>query len=176
MPKRELRNCTLCGSQYLSWRFTQTFCSKSCAQTGKNGNSYKHGNASKHGYSPTYSSWLAVKSRIRHPHYKTYVGMYMDKEWLDFNKFCEDMGERPSLDYSIDRIDNSKGYYKENCRWATRKEQMNNTSSNKKITYNGKTMTQEQWGDYIGLNGTIICKRLKRGWSIEKSLTTPKLR
>lgn len=102
--------------------------------------------------------------------------MQIDKRWLDFNKFYKDMGERPSLDYSIDRIDNSRGYHKENCRWATRKEQMNNTSNNKKITFNGKTMTQEQWGDYIGLNGTIICKRLKRGWSIEKTLTTPKLR
>jgi len=53
---------------------------------------------------------------------------------------------------------------------------MNNTSSNKLITFNGKTMTQSQWADEVGVNQTAICKRFKRGWSIEKTLTTPYLR
>jgi len=43
------------------------------------------------------------------------------------------MGNKPGKEYSIDRIDGTKGYYKENCKWSTKLEQSNNLSSNKKV-------------------------------------------
>jgi hypothetical protein len=53
-------------------------------------------------------------------------GVTVDKRWLDsFENFTKDMGERP-LGMSLDRIDNSKGYSKDNCRWATAVQQANN--------------------------------------------------
>lgn len=172
MAKRQLKVCVLCRDKYLSWRKSQIFCSKSCAAKGSNNNSYSHGLTN----TPTYTTWSSMVKRIKKPHYKSYDGIYLDPDWLKFENFYKDMGERPNLDYSLDRIDNTKGYYKENCRWSTRKEQMNNTSRNKIIIFDGKSLTQSQWADRVGIDQNIICKRLKRGWSIERALMTPKMR
>lgn len=49
----------------------------------------------------------------------------MCERWSLFTNFLEDMGERPP-DMTIDRIDNDKGYFLENCRWATMKQQNDN--------------------------------------------------
>ena len=79
------------------------------------------------------------------------------------------MGERPE-GCSIDRIDNTKGYYKENCRWATQREQCRNKSNNVILTYNGLTMCATDWSEYLGINTDTIRRRLKRGLSIESVL------
>ena len=51
----------------------------------------------------------------------------MCRRWKNsFENFLEDMGERPSKDYSIDRINNNSGYSKGNCNWVTKKTQANN--------------------------------------------------
>jgi len=148
---------------------------------------YKHGH-SKHNNigTPEFKAWLQMKKRIFDKTYHAYEhykerGINICDRWLDkekgFINFYKDMGRHPGKDYSLDRINNSGNYEPDNCRWATRKEQMNNTSSNKFITYNGVTLTQAQWTEKIGLpNSNVIHKRIKRGWSIEKTLTTPLMR
>lgn len=83
----------------------------------------------------TYSSWQHMKDRCLNPknkYYKNYGerGITICDRWMDFERFLEDMGDR-SKELSLDRIDNNKGYYKENCRWATRLQQANNTRRNK---------------------------------------------
>jgi len=176
MAKRELKNCIICSETYLSWRKTQIYCSKSCKAKEEN---FKHGHSQRDNRSPEYSVWAGVMSRIRNPdkyHAKYYSHIDIDNRWYDFRNFLKDMGKRPSLKHSINRIDNNKGYYKNNCEWTTHKKQMNNTSHNTLITFKNATMTQSQWADKIGIHQNILCKRLKRGWSIEKTLTTPKLR
>lgn len=80
--------------------------------------------------SKTYRTWTSIVQRCsnpNHPHYNAYKGMLSDP-WRDFNIFLEDMGERPE-GMSIDRIDNSKGYSKENCRWATPSQQVRNRTN-----------------------------------------------
>ena len=87
-----------------------------------------HGHAKGRGL-PTYNSWLHMKDRMLNPNSDAY-GNYgavltLDPRWLKFENFLADMGPRPE-NTSIDRIENNKGYYKQNCRWATRLVQNQN--------------------------------------------------
>lgn len=90
----------------------------------KNGRHPNHGGRNP---SPTYNSWRNMLQRCTNPnhtYYERYKGLLCD-EWFDFNSFIADMGERLH-GTSLDRIDNTKGYYKENCRWATPEQQIRN--------------------------------------------------
>lgn len=138
---------------------------------------------SKHRKSKTseYRIWIDIRRRCLDPRINGYVnygakGITICDEWSQsFENFYEDMGPRPDKKHSIDRIDNNKGYSKENCRWATSKEQNRNRGKyNKKLTYKGIEKTQAEWGEVTGIKESTINKRLsKYKWSIEKTLTTP---
>jgi hypothetical protein len=85
------------------------------------------------------------------------------------------MGKRPSSSHSLDRKDNTQGYSKDNCRWATLKEQANNTSGNKKILFRGVEKTVAEWAETLGLHHEVIRGRMKLGWTDpEKILSTKK--
>lgn len=151
------------------------FCGKSCAASGKNNSSYKHG------FTKTreYKIWCGMRSRVKignelnRKYYKDRGITVCDRWQKSFQNFLNDMGSCPSEEHSIDRINPDGNYEPENCRWATRVEQMNNTRSNVLITFKGRTLTQEQWGQETGLGGLTIYKRLKRGWSVERALSEP---
>jgi len=84
------------------------------------------------------------------------------------------MGKRPSKEYSIDRIDNSNGYFKENCKWSTQKEQSNNQDSNVMITFNGETLTIAQWSEKLNIPYKTLHMRIQvSGWPINRALTEP---
>ena len=81
-------------------------------------------------HEPVYETWCDIIKRCTNPNASNYDGyggrgITVCERWLSFANFHEDMGDRPE-GKSIDRIDNDKGYYKENCRWATAKEQAKN--------------------------------------------------
>jgi hypothetical protein len=97
---------------------------KLAAYTGERASSYKHGWSN----TPTYVSWHAMRSRcvdVGNASFKTYGGrgIAVCERWQSFENFLADMGERPSLDHSIDRIDSDGDYEPGNVRWATRTEQ-----------------------------------------------------
>lgn len=89
-----------------------------------------HGHASNANRNPTYRSWESMKSRVFSDHYKGRhyykdAGIKVCKEWLDFNNFLHDMGERPK-GTTLDRINPFGNYEPNNCRWADAKTQRNN--------------------------------------------------
>jgi len=130
----------------------------------------------------TYRIWQKVKSRCCDKNCKEYKnywwrGIQMCDEWKNsFESFFADMWARPSLLLSLDRINNEKWYFKENCRWSTRWEQWRNTRRANFITYKWVTKNMQDWAIEIWINSSCIYRRLWRGWSVEKSLETPSLR
>lgn len=137
----------------------------------------------KHGlvYTKSYRAWHAMKCRCLNKKghaYKDYGGrgITFDKKWYTFEGFYEDMKHdfMDHPDYSLDRIDNSKGYYKENCRWATIIEQLNNTRRNIFITFNNETLPLSFMCKKYGIEPRLVYFRIRRGWSIEKSMTAEK--
>lgn len=99
----------------------------------------------------------------------------MCDRWLEsFENFLADMGERPTIKHSLDRIDNDGPYSPDNCRWATKQEQANNRSSSRLLTYNGRTQSLVDWSRETGLHHTAIAARLDRHhWTVERALTEP---
>jgi hypothetical protein len=92
--------------------------------TGAKASSYKHGWS----HTPTYKSWTSMHERCRDPRNASFRyyggrGITVCERWQDFENFLADMGERPSLDHSIDRRDPAGNYEPGNCRWLTRAEQ-----------------------------------------------------
>lgn len=123
----------------------------------------------------TYAVWKNMLNRCNNPNvpaYKDYGGrgIKVCQQWLSFDSFLKDMGERPPSLF-LDRIDNNKGYQKTNCRWATRTEQARNRRSNRFFTVSGKTMILADWAKSINTSPSTILDRLARGWSIEDACT-----
>ena len=137
----------------------------------------QHGHLKNGKTSKTYDVWHNMIQRCINPknkYYKNYGGrgIKVCKRWMTFENFLIDMNESPG-GYAIDRIDNDKGYYKSNCRWATRKEQARNKRNNRLITYRGKTQCLAEWAEKLKIPYPVLYGRFRRGWATEKALTTP---
>lgn len=99
-------------------------------------------------------------------------GISVCARWKSFEKFLEDMGERPDNSMSIERINNDLGYEPGNCVWATPTEQARNRSTCWRLTFQGKTMSVSAWADETGIGESTIRQRIKKlGWPVECALT-----
>ena len=132
-----------------------------------------HGHT-KDGINPTYKSWASMIQRCNNPKNPNFAdyggrGITVCHEWSSFDGFLTDMGERPD-GLTIERINNEIGYSKENCRWATRADQMANTRNNIHITINGETRILVDWSRLSGVHPDTIRARLSRGWSAEQAV------
>lgn len=130
-------------------------------------------------YTAEYKTWHTMMDRCRSTslNHASYYdrGITVCERWSKSPQaFIDDMGSCPGVGYSLDRIDNSKGYSPDNCRWATAKQQLNNTRRNRYLTYAGQTKTITEWAREIGMSPLTLGSRVRlMGWSAEKALTTP---
>lgn len=128
---------------------------------------------------PEYRVWQHIKGRCNTPTDAAYHnyggrGIKVCNRWNNsFQDFLEDMGLRPSLKHSIERVNNSKGYSPENCKWATRKEQANNTRNTRRIEYNNQSMSVAQWAEKLNVNPFTLYRRLYSGWTDLEIILTP---
>lgn len=126
----------------------------------------------------TQNSWDAMKNRCRnasHPQYANYGGrgIKVCDRWADsFDNFLADMGERPP-GMTLDRIDGNGDYCPENCRWATRSQQLRNRRDRPPIMAFGRAQQPIEWAEEFGISVRALHSRLKRGWSLEDALTKP---
>ena len=170
-----------CGTvQFVSEYKLRTGHSRSCrclqAEVTKK-RSLRHGFAPKRAQTRIYRIWQNMLNRCRNknlPEYYRYGGrgITVCERWLTFKNFLEDMGEPPD-GFSIDRVDNNKGYYKENCAWRTAIQQARNRGNNKFLTFKGKTMTISGWAEELGISVKVLNNRRHKGWSVEETLGIP---
>lgn len=129
----------------------------------------------KHGLhkSAEYTAYNNMKDRCSNPKNKEFHrygarGITVCQRWLDsFEDFIEDVGMRADKDLSLDRINNDLGYFKDNCRWATRIEQANNFRRNRYFFHNGTKDTMANHCRKTGVKKSAILFRVKKGLSYE---------
>lgn len=137
-----------------------------------------HGEATRGSRSKEYSVWAGMISRCYYEKSASYpryglVGISVCDEWREsFEKFLEDMGRCPP-GMQLDRVNNSSGYSKENCRWVTARENALNRKSTVWITLDGETEPLKYWLEKFSVQDGTYRQRKKKGWDIEKIFKTP---
>lgn len=134
----------------------------------------KHGLA----HNPIYKTWHGMIRRCTNPEDPSYFkygarGITVCSEWMDITQFYRDMGDRPSVKHTIDRIDGSGNYEPSNCRWATPQQQNRNRSNSHYVTFKDRTLTLAEWAEVLGLTKYALYSRVKHGWDTERMLTQP---
>lgn len=149
---------------------------------GARNSGLRHGHARGRDSSPEYRTWRLIKDRCHNPMtpaYSSYGGQGINvcDRWRgSFENFLADMGPRPPNPegkrryWSIDRIDNNKGYEPGNCRWATPAEQRSNTRQHRYIIAFGETKTLTEWCRQFDLKVGTVQERLSLGWHPERAL------
>ncbi len=127
--------------------------------------------------SPEYNVWMGIIQRCCNKNYRECHlyggrGIQICSQWKQsFSAFFSDMGPRPSLTHSIDRINNNGNYTPENCRWATVTMQANNKRTSRSIRCFGETKTIAEWARVVDIGYATLRNRVGAGWPIEQALT-----
>lgn len=149
--------------------------SKSCGCLGPevtSKRSLRHGEASCR--TRLYSVWLGMMNRCRIKIGYVDRGITVCERWKKYENFKADMESSYVEGLTIERVNNDSGYSPENCVWASRVQQQNNTRNNVRIEFNGKSMTIAQWSRETGLSHACLSCRLQMGWPISDVLFKPK--
>lgn len=131
---------------------------------------------------PIYLVWKSIVQRCTNPQSKNFAGyggrgIAICGEWRhDFQTFYDHVSNLPNCGkegYSLDRANNSLGYFPGNIKWSTSTEQNRNKRNNHLLTFQDKTQCNAAWEKELGLRPGTLWDRLNLGWSIERALTTP---
>lgn len=129
--------------------------------------------------SPEYKAWSTMKARCMTPQCQVYKyyggrGIKVCDRWLEsFENFLEDMGRKPEINRSLDRIDVNGNYDPGNCRWATPIEQGRNMRTNRVEEFNGKRQCVSAWEQELGFRVGQLEQRLHHGWTMKEAIETP---
>ena len=116
-------------------------------------------------YPLVYKRWDNMKQRRKE-------GAVIDPRFEVFSDFLRHMGDIPSKDYTLDRIDNNDPTYSpENCRWADKYTQNSNKGNNVYVTYNGETKTIAQWAKITNQKPSTLYMRKNNGWNDDEIVT-----
>lgn len=134
----------------------------------------------KHGQAGTKLNmvWASMKQRCLNPNSGSYAyyggrGITVCQRWVDsFEDFAADMGPRPEGALT-ERVDNDGPYSPENCRWASRREQMLNTRAGVRLGFESRVMKIREWASERGLPLATLRQRIDKGWTVRDALLTP---
>ena len=129
-----------------------------------------------HGFTKTitYKTWKSMRQRCKKD--KAYIKnkITVCPRWANsFENFLADMGERPGLEYSIERKKNSLNYTPENCCWILKTHQYRNRSCSKFLTFNNQTLTITEWSEISGIKRRTIQNRIDDGWPAQRAIFEP---
>ena len=122
-----------------------------------------------------YDVWVGLKGRCLNPNNKDFRiygerGITVSEEWKTFENFFRDMWPRPKGTF-IDRIDNNKGYSRENCRWATMAESTRNRRTSLIYSYKGKSLCLKEIAALEGINYNTLYSRVRyAGFSLKEAI------
>jgi len=141
---------------------------RTCSHACPLGSSITHGMSR----SPIYRVWASMVERCTKSNNKKFKdyggrGIQVCERWRSFGNFLSDMGRRPTLKHTLERIDNGKGYEPDNCKWATRRENAFNKRNNRLTVEQADTAIAHE----LCLN--TVRARISRGWGIEAAISTP---
>jgi len=139
-------------------------------------NNLRHGHTRFGRNTPTYSSYRSMINRCENENVERFKhyggkGIHVCDRWKGdkgFENFLSDMGDKPD-GMSLDRLDTSKGYCRENCRWATSEQQMNNTTRNRFVEYKGERKTIAEWARAVGMKTSTLGERIRKGWDLDRA-------
>lgn len=128
-----------------------------------------------HGLShhPLYRVWKGMKQRCYNPHASRYEkyggkGIKVCRRWRDnFKNFYDDMMQGYSHGMQLDRIDNNKGYCKDNCRWVSPAINVKNRENT--IIYKGMCLKDYCLRNNLKYN-TVIGRIRQYNWPIEQAV------
>lgn len=148
---------------------------RSCGCLARSGLRRTHGSR----HHPLYATWCNIKARCNNPQnpsYKNYGGRGITyaSEWEDFAVFLSDVGERPYLEATLDRINNDGNYAPDNVRWATRTTQRRNSRILTPVTIDGTTKLITDWCKEYDITVSAVHRRMKKGEDIASAITRPK--
>lgn len=137
-----------------------------------------HGDARRSGRTPEFQAWTNMRSRCLNPNTPKWKnhggrGITICPQWDSYEQFLTDMGRRPTVKHSLDRIDNDGPYSPENCRWATDAEQTQNMRKNRYITFQGRTQILALWAREYNIHPSAFHARFSLGWPMERIISTP---
>lgn len=171
----ELQCLCECGNTFYIFPYMfgkEGYKSCGCLKTKKiNAYNTTHGLSSNPLYNE-YNSMLGRCYRKKHKHYAYYGGrgVTVCDEWREspqaFYDWVESVGGRPK-GYTLDRIDNSKGYSPDNCKFVSPHDQQRNTRSTIQITHNGVTKCLTDWALEYGINNETARSRYHKGLPFE---------